>query len=48
MKHTGIKIPGYRFDRDGRLVPSKKHLDVSTKLKRASSKKVRVVKRKPG
>ena len=34
---------GYRV-KDGRIVPSYRHLDVSTRLKRQSSKRVRVAK----
>jgi hypothetical protein len=37
-----IKITGYRVDKAGKLVPCLKHLDVSTRLKRQSSKRVRV------
>lgn len=41
MKLSGIRIPGYRI-KDGKLVKSIKHLDVSTRLKQKASKKVRV------
>jgi hypothetical protein len=38
-----IRLPGFRLDRNGRLVRDAKRLDVSTRLKQASSKRVRVV-----
>jgi hypothetical protein len=36
-----IRIKGYRL-KDGKLVRSVRHLDVSTRLKQRSSKRVRV------
>jgi hypothetical protein len=41
-----IRVSGVRL-RDGKLVPCRKHLDVSTRLKQATSKRVRVVRRTP-
>ena len=41
-----ITIPrGWRLDKAGKLVKCTKHLDVSTRLKVASSKRVRVGRR---
>lgn len=37
------RIRGYRLNKDGALVPTTKHLDVSTRLKQKNSKKIRVV-----
>jgi hypothetical protein len=45
---TGHRIPiprGWRVDRHGRLVKCVKHLDVSRRLQKQASKKVRVIKR---
>jgi hypothetical protein len=40
-----VRIPrGYRW-KDGKLVPSDKHMDVSARLRQRSSKRVRVVKK---
>jgi hypothetical protein len=38
-----IHLPGFRLDKHGRLVRDVKRLDVSTRLKQAGSKRVRVV-----
>lgn len=46
MKHNGIVLKGFRLDKNGQLVKSVKHLDVSARLRQKSSKKVRVGKRK--
>jgi hypothetical protein len=42
-----IRIPrGYKLDRTtGKLVPSLKHLDVSTRLKRQASKAIKPIRR---
>lgn len=45
MKLAGIAIKGFRLDKSGKVVKSAKHLDVSTRLRQAASKKVRVVKK---
>jgi hypothetical protein len=45
MSGQRIAIRGYRLDKHGRLIKSVKHLDVCTRLKQASSKKVRVVRK---
>lgn len=37
-----IPIKGYRLDKSGKVVKTTKHLDVSTRLKQAGSKKIRV------
>jgi hypothetical protein len=44
---TGHKIVlrGYRLDKNGRPVKDELRLDVSTRLKRKASRKVRVVRR---
>jgi hypothetical protein len=40
------RIPrGYRVDKRGRLVRCMKHLDVSTRLKKQASRKVRVARK---
>jgi hypothetical protein len=48
MKTTGIKVPGYKIDKLGKVVKdlaaSEARLDVSTRLQRRKSKKVRPVK----
>lgn len=44
MKLSGIRLPGFRI-KDGKVVRSSKHLDVSTRLKQKASKRVRVVKK---
>jgi hypothetical protein len=46
----GVSIPGFRISKDGKKVEAdhaarEAKLDVSTKIKRRSSKRVRVVKR---
>lgn len=41
MTGRRITLKGYRVDKRGRLVKSDAHLDVSTRLKRRGSKKVR-------
>jgi hypothetical protein len=46
MKLTGIRIPGYRFDRKGNLVRDVRRLDVSARARQRSSKRVRVARRK--
>lgn len=49
MKKRGVAIPGYKLDKSGRIV--KDHaaadakLDLCTRLKKRSSKKVKPVKR---
>jgi hypothetical protein len=40
-----IRIPGYRLDKKGKLVPCNKHKDVSARLRERGSKRVRVVRR---
>jgi hypothetical protein len=40
-----IRIPGFRLDKHGRPVRDERRLDVSTRLKRKASKKVRVARR---
>ena len=42
MKLTGIPIKGMRLSKDGKLVKTVKHLDVSARLRQRGSKKVRV------
>ena len=37
-----IKLKGFRFDKHGKLVRDQRRLDVSTRLKQASSKRIRV------
>jgi hypothetical protein len=37
-----VKIPGYRLTKEGKLVKDQARLDVSTRLKQAASKRVRV------
>ena len=44
MKHTGITLPGYRFDKTGKLVKSTKGMSVSRVIAQKKSKRVRVVK----
>lgn len=44
MKKTGIAIPGFRIDKNGKLVKNEKRLDVATRLKQRSSKRVKAVK----
>jgi hypothetical protein len=39
-----IRLPGYRLDKSGNIVRDVRRLDVSTRLKQAGSKRVRVVK----
>ena len=41
MKHTGIPIKNVRI-KDGKIVPTTKHLDVSKRIAQSKSKKVRV------
>ena len=45
MKHFGIPLKGFRLNKQGKLVRDHKHLDVSTRLKRKASKKIRIGKR---
>jgi hypothetical protein len=40
-----VKIPGYRLTKEGKLVKDQARLDVSTRLKQRSSRKVRVAKK---
>ena len=40
VKQTGTQIPGYKL-KDGKLVRDEKKLDVCTRIKRRTSKKVR-------
>ena len=47
MKFTGIRLPSFRLDKQGRIVRDVRRLDVSTQLKQASSKRVRVAPRRP-
>jgi hypothetical protein len=45
---TGHRIPiprGWRIDRHGKLVRSTKHLDVSRRLQKQASRKVRVARK---
>jgi hypothetical protein len=42
LKRTGIAIPGYVFDKNGKLVPSTKHMSVSKRIAQKKSKQVRV------
>ncbi len=46
MKHNGIVLKGFRIDKNGQLVKSVKHLDVSARLRLKASKKVRVKRNK--
>jgi hypothetical protein len=50
MKFSGIAIPGYVFDKNDKLVPSKKRLSVSERIRRNKSKRTTVKrgKRLPG
>ena len=44
-----VRIPGFKFDqKTGKLVRSYKHLDVSTRLKKQSSKRIRHAKKNQG
>jgi hypothetical protein len=46
MSHRIVIKSGYRVSKDGRrLVPCDRHLDVSTRLKRRGSKRIRAGKR---
>lgn len=36
MKHTGIKLPGFKL-KDGKLVRDEKHLDASARKKRQAA-----------
>ena len=47
MKRAGIPIKGFRMDKAGRIVRDQRRLDVSTRLKQASSKRIRVKKGRP-
>jgi hypothetical protein len=47
MKLTGIRLPGFKLDKHGRLVRDVRRLDVSTGLKQAS-KRVKVLPPRPG
>ncbi len=42
MKLTGIFIKGFRLDKSGKVVRNQARLDVSTRLRQAAGKKVRV------
>jgi hypothetical protein len=46
MKRTGIFVTGGKLNKDGKLVKAPKFASVSDRLKRGSSKKIRVVKGK--
>jgi hypothetical protein len=45
MKKSGIPVSGVKLDKNGKLVKAPKFASVADKLKRQSSKKVRVVKK---
>jgi hypothetical protein len=45
MKRTGIVVTGVKLNKDGKLVKVQAYTSVSDRLKRQSSKKVRVVKK---
>jgi hypothetical protein len=45
MKQIGIPIPGFRFDKAGRLVKDVRRLDVSARLRQKASKRVRVARK---
>lgn len=45
MKQTGLRIPGYRLDKQGKLVKAPKYASVSQRLKSKGSKKVRVARK---
>ena len=47
MKLIGIRLPGFRLDKNGRLVCDVRRFDMSTRLKQACSKSVRVVPPRP-
>lgn len=40
-----IRLKGFRLDKAGKVVRDQRRLDVSTRLKQAASKRVRVVRR---
>jgi hypothetical protein len=44
MKQNGIKLSGFRLDKNGQLVRCQKHVDVSARLRQKASKRVRVAK----
>jgi hypothetical protein len=46
MKCTGIHLPGFRLDNNGRLVREARKLDVSARFRQKASKRVRVVRQK--
>jgi hypothetical protein len=45
VKHTGIKLPGYRISKSGRVERDQRRLPVNVRLQQATSKRVRVVRR---
>jgi hypothetical protein len=45
MTGRRIRLPGFRLDKHGKPVRDDRRLDVSTRLKQKSSKKVRVAPR---
>ena len=45
MKHTGVRIPGYRLDKTGKPVKADGRKSVSQRIREKKSKKVRVGKR---
>lgn len=45
MTGRRVTLKGYRVDKQGRLVKSDRHLDVSTRLKRRGSKAVKVARK---
>jgi len=42
MTGSRIRIPGYRFNKAGELVPDMRRLSVSERLRQANTKRVRV------
>jgi hypothetical protein len=40
-----INLKGYRLSKDGKLIKTVKHLDVSARLRQRSSKRVRVARK---
>ncbi len=46
MKHNGIVLKGFKLNKKGELVRDQRRLDVSTRLKMQSSKRVRVKRNK--
>ncbi|MGL4557390.1 MAG: hypothetical protein ACRCV5_07790 [Afipia sp.] len=47
VKIAGTKIPGFRIDKNGKLVPNTKKLSVSKQIAQRKSKKVSVKRRSP-